>query len=106
MLRRSPSDLWQNPCLSANSATTLRQDVLRIYFAQSQGRAYHYGSTQDLETRLREHNRGKVSYTKGHRPYELYYSEQYPSRSEAQMRERYCKSIAGYRWLREQAIIV
>ena len=66
---------------------------------------FYFGSTQDLAARLHQHNQGKVRYTKGHRPYELYYSEQYPSRSEALKREKYFKSIAGYRWLREQRII-
>ena len=67
---------------------------------------FYYGSTKDLQARLCEHNQGKVRYTKGHRPYELHYSEAFSSRSEAMGREKYFKSSAGYRWLRQQGIIV
>ncbi len=67
--------------------------------------SYYYGSTEDLESRLLEHNAGKVRYTKGHRPYELHYSEQFATRSEALRREKFFKSIAGYRWLRGQAVL-
>ncbi len=66
---------------------------------------FYFGSTQDLVKRLDEHNEGRVRYTKGHCPYELFYTEEFQSRSEALKREKYFKSIAGYRWLREQRII-
>jgi putative endonuclease len=67
--------------------------------------SYYYGSAEDISGRLKDHNRGKVKYTKGHLPYELHYSEEFPTRREAIVRERFFKSIAGYRWLREKGII-
>ncbi len=67
--------------------------------------SYYYGSAEDTGVRLRQHNRGKVRYTKGHRPYELHYLEGFSTKSEALKREKFFKSIAGYRWLREQGII-
>jgi putative endonuclease len=67
---------------------------------------YYYGSTEDLERRLYEHNPGKVHYTKGHMPYVLYYSEGFGSRSEAVRREQFFKSIDGYKWPHATKIIV
>ncbi len=66
---------------------------------------YYYGSAENISQRLDQHNRGKVRYTKGHLPYKLHYYEEYPTRAEALHREKFFKSIAGYRWLREQKII-
>jgi putative endonuclease len=67
--------------------------------------SFYYGSSENLPSRLVEHNTGKVRYTRGHRPYELHYSEQFATRSEAIRREKFFKSIAGYRWLKKQRII-
>lgn len=36
---------------------------------------YYYGSTENLEKRLKEHNAGRQKYTKGRRPWILHYSE-------------------------------
>ena len=66
---------------------------------------YYYGSTKSLEQRLKEHNNGKVRYTKGHCPYELWYHEEYPTRQEAVKREQYFKSIDGYKWLRSKNVL-
>ncbi len=67
--------------------------------------SFYYGSTEDLESRLVEHNTGKVRYTKGHRPFQVHYTEHFPTRSEAVHRERFFKTIAGYRRLKKQGII-
>jgi putative endonuclease len=32
---------------------------------------FYYGSTKDLDNRLKEHNAGKVRYTKGRRPWSI-----------------------------------
>jgi putative endonuclease len=66
---------------------------------------HYYGSTSDLERRVIEHNKGKVKFTKGHRPYILHYFEEYESRKEAVARERFFKSIEGYNWLKSKKII-
>jgi putative endonuclease len=66
---------------------------------------FYYGSAQHIAGRLDEHNDGKVRYTKGHRPYAVHYSEAFSTRAEAVRREKFFKSIAGYRWLREKGII-
>lgn len=66
---------------------------------------YYYGSTSDVAKRLKDHNLGKVKYTKGRRPWVVHYTEAFNSRSEAVVRERFFKSIDGYRYLKEQGII-
>ena len=66
---------------------------------------YYYGSTNNLEDRLKNHNSGKVRYTKGHLPYKLHYFEEFKSRSESMQRERFFKTIEGYNWLKDKGII-
>ena len=66
---------------------------------------FYYGSTDDLEERLKIHNSGKVRYTKGHKPYVLHYNESFNTRKEAMAREKYFKSIDGYIWLKSKGII-
>jgi putative endonuclease len=49
--------------------------------------SYYVGSTNNLEDRLKRHNKGRVAYTKPKRPWKLVYSEEYPDRSSAAKRE-------------------
>ena len=82
---------------------------VRVYFAyvlrSVKDGTHYYGSTSDLNKRVREHNSGKARFTKGHRPFEILYSENFTTKSEALKREKFFKSIAGYRWLRDQGVI-
>ena len=66
---------------------------------------YYYGSTENLPVRIKAHNAGRVKYTKGHRPYKLHYYETFPTRKKAMARERFFKTIEGYKWLRLNEII-
>ena len=66
---------------------------------------YYYGSTDDLERRLKAHNAGKVRSTKSRRPLVLHYQEEFRSKHEARLREQFYKSIDGYNWLRWKRII-
>jgi len=66
---------------------------------------FYYGSAKDLEVRLKNHNSGKVKYTKGHKPYVLHYNESFETRKEAMAREKFFKSIDGYNWLKSERII-
>jgi putative endonuclease len=45
-----------------------------------------------------------VSYTKGHLPYVIHYYESFNSREEAIQREKFFKTIEGYKWLKENGI--
>jgi putative endonuclease len=66
---------------------------------------YYYGSTKNLEQRLKDHNKGKVRSTKGRRPLIVHYFEEFDNIQDARKREIYFKSIDGYCWLKEQGII-
>jgi len=62
---------------------------------------HYYGSTANLQNRLKNHNTGKSKFTKGHRPWEIIYFEEFNSRSDAVKREMFFKSIEGKIWLKE-----
>jgi putative endonuclease len=66
--------------------------------------SYYYGSTEDINHRLDEHNSGKMRYSKGHLTYAIHYFETFSSRNEAIKRERFFKSMEGFKWLKEKGI--
>lgn len=66
---------------------------------------YYYGSCNNLETRLKNHNLGKVKSTKGRRPFIIHYYERYQTKREALQREKFFKNIDGYNWLKNKKII-
>ncbi len=65
-----------------------------IYISQSEkdGR-YYIGSTDNIEERIKRHNKGYSRYTKGKGPFKLVYKETYSTRSGAKKREYYLKSL-------------
>jgi putative endonuclease len=54
---------------------------------------------------MKRHNGGHVRSTKGKRPWVLHYYEAFETRSEALNRERFFKTIDGYKHLKERGII-
>ncbi|MDD5362225.1 MAG: GIY-YIG nuclease family protein [Ignavibacteria bacterium] len=52
---------------------------------------YYIGSCEDLSLRLERHNSGNSRSTKGYLPWEVVYSEEYQTKSEALKREYYIK---------------
>ncbi len=66
---------------------------------------YYYGSTENIDKRLKEHNAGRQKYTKGRSPWVLHYFEVFEKRSEAMQRERFFKTIDGYNYLKSRGII-
>ena len=65
------------------------------------GRLYT-GSTNDLERRLQEHQRGKNRYARYAGPFELVYKEEYGTRLEARQRELFLKSGRGRALLKQE----
>jgi putative endonuclease len=51
--------------------------------------------SQDIPSRLKAHNKGKVRSNKAHRPFELVYSETVGDRLSARKRGKYFKSVSG-----------
>jgi putative endonuclease len=55
----------------------------------------YVGSTDDIGRRLKEHNSGKSTYTKRYLPWELIYTEELTSLTDARAREKWYKGRAG-----------
>ncbi|HRH56321.1 MAG TPA: GIY-YIG nuclease family protein [Chitinophagales bacterium] len=73
-----------------------------VYVLKSQKtKSLYKGQTDNLENRLKEHNTGKVKSTKGFRPWEIIYYEEFPEREDAVSREKYLKSGIGRQFLKE-----
>jgi putative endonuclease len=56
---------------------------------------FYIGSTSNVKTRLSFHNAGLQRSTKSRIPFELIYSEEYNSKTEALKREKQIKSYKG-----------
>jgi putative endonuclease len=64
-----------------------------FYILRCRDDSLYSGITNDLEARLREHNRGTgAKYTHARRPVTLIYNEKYDNASEARKREGQVKS--------------
>ena len=77
-----------------------------IYILKSGKNGSSYvGHTADLQKRLLEHNNGKSLSTRNKRPWKLIYTEEFQTRSEAMLREKYFKSIEGRRELKASKVL-
>jgi len=73
-----------------------------VYILQSQKDGSLYiGYSADLKVRLKQHNNGKSSATKPHRPYKLVFYEAFLNKVDAENREKYLKSGYGRRSIRK-----
>ena len=61
----------------------------------------YVGSTNNLDRRISQHNAGRVDSTKNRTPLKIIYKEEYETLEEARMKERYYKSCAGRKKLKE-----
>lgn len=66
---------------------------------------FYVGMTTDIERRLEEHNKGKTKSTKGYRPWELFFFEDYPTRSLARKREIFLKTGEGRSWIKRKWLL-
>jgi putative endonuclease len=60
----------------------------------------YIGFTHDLRKRMAEHNKGLNRSTKAYAPWELLYYEAHRNEADARRRERYLKTTAGDRALK------
>ncbi|MFC5193705.1 MULTISPECIES: GIY-YIG nuclease family protein [Bizionia] len=65
------------------------------------GRRYK-GHTDNIASRLLEHNSGKTKSTKGYIPWELVYFESFKTREEAIERERFFKTGVGREFIKNK----
>ena len=72
------------------------------YVAKSTIKAYFYkGHCQVLETRIKEHNSGMTKSLRHYLPMEIVYFEEFPTLSEAILREKFFKTAAGRRYIKK-----
>lgn len=63
-----------------------------LYILESQTKPWRYiGTTDDVDKRIHEHNRGKTRSTKPYRPFIIIYTEIFENKSDARKRELYLK---------------
>lgn len=60
----------------------------------------YVGFTNNLIKRLNEHNTGKSNYTNKYKPWKVIYKEEFNTLEEAVIKEKYYKSAAGRRKLK------
>jgi len=78
--------------------------IWHVYFLKSGDRRWYYvGSTNRLQERLNEHNLGRVTSTKLHRPLKLVYSVSFVTEKEARSYER---KVKGMRREKERIISI
>ena len=69
-----------------------------ILYSRTKDR-YYVGYTHNIEIRLSKHNAGATPSTRGGRPWELVYSEEYIDKSSALFREREIKSKKSRKYI-------
>ena len=71
------------------------------YILKSIDHDYFYkGHCQDLEKRLKEHNSGMTTSIKPYIPFKIVYFEKFETRELAIKREKYFKSAAGRKFIK------
>ncbi len=74
-----------------------------VYVLRSQkDNKFYTGYTNNLEKRIKEHNKGLVSSTKYRLPLELIYFEGCRNQQDATKREKYLKTTYGKRYLKNR----
>jgi putative endonuclease len=75
--------------------------MITVYAIRSEINGDIYvGIAKDADRRLKEHNSGKNRYTKGLKPWQIFYRELQPDWASARKREIYLKSGIGKEFLK------
>ena len=70
--------------------------MFKVYILKNSISGRHYiGSTNDIERRLSEHNRGQTKSTRQEGVWEVIYTEEFENALEAKQREKLIKSYKG-----------
>ena len=70
--------------------------MFTVYILRNKSTGRHYiGSTNDIDRRMEEHNRGQTKSTRQKGYWELIYREEFDTVLEAKQRERQIKSYKG-----------
>jgi len=74
-----------------------------VYVLQSlKDKQFYVGYTNDLKSRIKEHNTGRVISTRGRRPLKLVYYEACLNQQDATRREKYLKTAWGKRYIKNR----
>lgn len=80
----------------------IKYDMWYVYILRSKKNGYLYkGLTDNIDRRLKEHERGKSTYIKNLLPIELVYVEVCENRQQARITEKYYKSGSGRELIKE-----
>jgi putative endonuclease len=75
------------------------------YVLKSLNHNYYYkGHCENLDVRLKQHNSGATESIKPYIPFEVVYVEEFKTKEEATVREKYFKSSAGRRYLKHKLV--
>jgi len=75
------------------------------YVIKSIKKEYYYkGHCEDLDKRLKEHNSGMTESIRMYVPFTIVYFEEFRTRQEAILREKYFKTAAGRRFLKTKLV--
>jgi putative endonuclease len=74
---------------------------VKVYVIQSlkDGRIY-VGLSENVETRLKQHNKGMKTSTRFYKPWKLLFVEEFKNRFEARIREKYLKAGSGKEYIK------
>jgi putative endonuclease len=82
--------------LSQRLIEETRLNEFFVYFLQSKkDGTFYIGQTNNIDNRIKKHNKGLIKSTKTRTPFDLVYFESYNTRHKAMLREKHLKSIAG-----------
>ena len=92
-----PAKLWHRGRDPAPGSKMIGRDKLStkmfyVYILENEKGKHYIGSCEDLESRLKRHNRNSVRSTKNKGPFKLIYKEEFVIRTEARKRENQLKS--------------
>lgn len=77
-------------------------NMFYVYVLSSTIQKYIYvGLTNDLKRRIGQHNNGKERTTRAYKPYTCIHTEEFETRTQARIREKYLKSGIGKEWIKE-----
>ena len=76
--------------------------MYNVYILKDDDNKLYKGLTGDLSRRLSEHRRGKTKTTRRMNNLRLVYVEEYENLNEARKREKYFKTAAGRRFIKNK----
>ena len=73
-----------------------------VYVLKCADGSFYKGQTKDFPKRMKQHEKGEVSWTAKNLPFEVIHWEVFETREQAVSREQYLKSGRGREWLQKQ----